>query len=240
MTTTKKPTFIALYRVSTKVQADSDLGLKAQKSAVQNYIKSVGGVLLNEYKEVESAGNKEKISYGQSIDLDTLLNKRQVFLKALEEAHNACSVLIVKEVTRLTRSSLVFEYMKATGVKFLCTDYPNDNTMMLGLRVQFGEEELLQISKRTIAGLSKSTKAKGTKALVNLAKVNHKKRIDVLRSNARNNRNNIKASGYICQLIKSGSTLQQVADVLNKEGFKTARSKAFKPTTVQRLYERFC
>lgn len=41
-------------------------------------------------------------------------------------------------------------------------------------------------------------------------------------------------------MIKSGKTLQQVADTLNAEGFMTARGKSFAPTTVQRLYERYC
>lgn len=112
--------------------------------------------------------------------------------------------------------------------------------MMLGLRFQFGAEEALQISRRTKAGLSKSTKQLGITGAKHIRMVDHKKRVKILKEKPLRNKNNVKAAGYICTLIKAGKTLQQVADTLNTEGFLTARGKAFAPTTVQRLYERFC
>jgi len=235
-----QPKYVALYRVSTNNQKERKLGLLSQRGAIANYIKANNGVLLNQFEEIQSAGNKDVISYGQEINLDSLLRKRPVLQDAIEYAKANKAVLLVKEISRLTRFSLLYEYLAATGVEFLSTDYPTDNSFMLGLRVKFYEQEIQDISKRTKAGLSKSTKAKGIKALENLSKINHKKRIAVLRSNAANNKNNIRAAGYVCNMINTGSTYQEVADVLNKEGFRTSRGFAFRSTTVKRLYDRVC
>lgn len=62
----------------------------------------------------------------------------------------------------------------------------------------------------------------------------------ILKDRANNNKNSIRASGYVCKLIKAGQTLKQIADTLNKEGFLTVRGKAFAATTVARLYKRYC
>lgn len=75
---------------------------------------------------------------------------------------------------------------------------------------------------------------------MNIKKVDHKKRVKILQQKARSNKNNVKAAGYICTMMSAGKTFQQVADKLNSEGFLTARGKTFAPTTVQRLFERFC
>ena len=52
--------FIAYYRVSRKSQGESGLGIAAQKSAVQRYIESQNGNILNEYTEVEAGTNKKQ------------------------------------------------------------------------------------------------------------------------------------------------------------------------------------
>jgi len=152
-TTGKK--FVMLVRVSTSDQKERKLGLISQRSNISSYVTAKGGTLIKEFEEVQSGGNKDRIKYGADISLDSLLRKRPTMLEAVEYARDNNAILVVKEVSRLTRFSLLFEYLTATGVQFLCTDYPTDNHFMLGLRVKFFEQELEEISRRTIAGLSK-------------------------------------------------------------------------------------
>lgn len=232
--------YVALYRVSTYNQKERKLGLLAQRSNIANFISQTDGVLLQEFEEIQSGGNKDVISYGADISLDSLLCKRPILLEALEFAKKNQAVLLVKEVSRLTRFSLLFEYLQATGVQFLCTDYSSDNAFMLGLRVKFFEQELIEISRRTKAGLSKSTKPKGYKGGENLKKVNEKKRLEAIHNRAVSNPNNKRASGYVSQMMAAGWSFTAVAAKLNEEGFRTARGLAFQPTTVKRLYERIC
>jgi DNA invertase Pin-like site-specific DNA recombinase len=227
--------FIAYYRVSTFKQANSELGLRAQKSSVRNYIDSKKGELLNEYIEVESAANKDRIRHGSDINLNNLLNRRPILLKAINQAKIMDATLVVKDVTRLTRFCLLFNYLTATGVKFICSDYPNDDTLMLGFRVQFGEEEAKLISKRTIAGLAKSEKKLGLKGSENLLLVNEKRRISILKSKAELSPNNRRAKAMIVQLSKDQKTLQEIANYLNENSFYTSQGRCFYPTTVKRL-----
>jgi Resolvase, N terminal domain len=54
---TPSGTFVAYYRVSTKRQGASGLGLEAQKSAVQRYLDGGKWSLLAEFTEIESGKN---------------------------------------------------------------------------------------------------------------------------------------------------------------------------------------
>ena len=80
-------TYIAYYRVSTKRQGESGLGLEAQKQAVNLYAKN-NGRILQEFTEVES-GKKDK-------------------RPQLEQAINQCkqkeATLLIAKLDRLTRN----------------------------------------------------------------------------------------------------------------------------------------
>ena len=52
--------FIAYYRVSTKRQGASSLGLEAQKADVLNYIEKHDGEIINAYTEIETGTNKRR------------------------------------------------------------------------------------------------------------------------------------------------------------------------------------
>lgn len=189
---------VALYRVSTEKQGISTLGLQAQESAIKTYAQANNYKIETEFVEMGSGGNKERVSYGSSISLTYLLAKRPVLLQAIQKAKEIGGVLLVKEVTRLTRSSLVYNYLESTGVELQCADYPNDNQMMLKMRVLFGEQELLEISRRIKAALAKTTKKKGSPQ--NLTDESRQRSRTSIKAKALNNINNKKATGYICNL----------------------------------------
>lgn len=52
--------FIAYYRVSTKRQGRSGLGLEAQQEAVGRFLAGVGGTALEIFTEVESGRHNER------------------------------------------------------------------------------------------------------------------------------------------------------------------------------------
>lgn len=238
--------FISLIRVSTKKQGESQLGLKAQRSSIKHYINAVGGNLIQEYNEVESGVNKEIMKYGASINIQSLLIKRQTLLAAVEQCQLTGAILLVKEISRLTRSPLVYEYLKATGVKFKCVDYPEEDNVILGMRIQFAAEQAFQISRKTKEGLAKSEKQLGATGPKHLLMVDHKARVKVIIDRANNNENNIQAGAIICTLREGGMSFSSIASYLAKNKFKSATGKVFDDkskgarTSVKRLYDRFC
>src|SRR5688572_13108400 len=50
---------VSYYRVSTKKQGQSGLGLEAQKATVENYASQTGAKILREFTEVESGGKTD-------------------------------------------------------------------------------------------------------------------------------------------------------------------------------------
>ncbi len=235
---TKK--FIAYYRCSTQKQNESHLGLEAQKAIVEYYIDSIGGELLIEFTEVETAGNKDKISVGQQISIESLLRKRPILLEAIRRAEVEDAILIVKESSRLTRYSLLMEFLLKSNLKFQCAEAPSDTPFICKLKTSLMEEELLLISARTKSAL-KALKDRGFKRDTSkhgLTEENIKKGQERRKELALLNENNRKASGYISSLRKTGYTLQAIADKLNDEGFRSSRGKIFRPSNVQMLIRR--
>lgn len=140
--------YIAYYRVSTLRQGKSGLGLEAQRFSVEKYVESQGGEIVKEFQDIETAGTKDVISVKNRLDLKTLLTKRPSLLKAINMAVTNGYTIVVKEYSRLTRFSLLIDYLLATGVKFVCADSPNDEALIIKLKVAIFEEEWLNIGRK--------------------------------------------------------------------------------------------
>ena len=220
MTTQKK--FIAYYRVSTQKQGQSGLGLEAQKTTVQNYVKC-SECILAEFVEVES-GKKDS-----RIELD----------KALNFAKETGATLIIAKLDRLSRNVAFLFQLRDSGVKFECCDLPDLNTMSLGIFATFAQYEREKISQRTKDALA-AKKARGEKVgrADYYSEVGRAKAIEVRQANAQNNENTKRAENYAKMLRAQNMTLQAVCDRLNSEGFKTAKGKAYAPNQVKRLIDR--
>lgn len=59
------------------------------------------------------------------------------------------------------------------------------------------------------------------------------------RNKARENPNNKRAVALLRRLVSQELSLQEMADILNNDGFQTSKGCKFQPTTVQRLIERY-
>jgi DNA invertase Pin-like site-specific DNA recombinase len=78
--------FVVYYRVSTKEQGRSGLGLDAQKAAAEAYIKQRGGEIIGEYQEVETGKDSQ----------------RPEILKAILFASRSWSTLVIARLDRLS------------------------------------------------------------------------------------------------------------------------------------------
>lgn len=127
--------FIAYYRVSTKRQGESGLGLESQKQAVNLYAQA-NGCILKEFTEVES-GKKD--------------NRPQLEI-AIKECKQKNAILLIAKLDRLSRN-VSFLFTLKQSINFVCLDLPDLNTLTLGIFATMAQHERELISKRTKAAL---------------------------------------------------------------------------------------
>jgi DNA invertase Pin-like site-specific DNA recombinase len=139
-------TYIAYYRVSTKGQGESGLGLEAQKSAVHAYLHGGSWTLTEEYTEVESG-------------------KRVKNRPALQHALDACrthkATLIIAKLDRLARNVAFISTLMESNVKFVAVDMPDANKLTIHILAAVAENEAEMISLRTKAALA-AARTRGT------------------------------------------------------------------------------
>lgn len=222
---TKK--FICYYRVSTKKQGRSGLGLDAQKSICENYINTQHGIMVNSYIEVESGKN----------------DNREQLNSALAECKKNKSTLLIAKLDRLSRSVEFIFSLKNSGVDFACVDLPELNTMTLGIFATFAQSERERISERITVALAEKKK-QGVRLgkpenLTNNFEKAYTNSLATRKSNAMNNENNKKAGLFVVSLRNGGATWQKITDTLNDNGFRTRRSCKFSITQVIRLHQRY-
>lgn len=215
--------YVAYYRVSTKQQGESGLGLEAQKTMVKNFLKN-DDVLICEYEEVESGKN----------------NNRPQLLKAIEKSKSEGATLLIAKLDRLSRNAGFIFLLKDSNVDFKCCDMPEANSLTIGIMAVLAQEERELISKRTISALQE-LKSKGIKLgnPKNLTPEAQKMGGEAMRLKALSNENNRKATALIVSLRNAGKTYGKIADELNTSGFKTSRGFEFTSSQVLVLYDRF-
>ena len=215
--------YIAYYRVSTKKQGKSGLGLSAQKTAVKNFLK-IDDELIAEYQEVESGKNNQRIE----------------LLKALEKCKENKVTLLIAKLDRLSRNAAFIFTLKDAKVDFKCIDMPEANSVTIGIMAVLAQDERERISKRVKDALAE-LKEKGIRLGTpkNLTEYSRLKSLEVRQRNSSENENNKKATALIIPLRKQNKSYQNIANTLNLNGFKTRRNKLFTPVAVKRLYDRY-
>ncbi len=216
--------YIAYYRVSTKQQGNSGLGLEVQKTMVRNYLKE-NDILIDQFEEVESGKN----------------DNRPQLLKAIEKSKNEGATLLIAKLDRLSRSAGFIFLLKDSNVDFKCVDMPEANSITIGIMAVLAQEERELISKRTTAALQE-LKAKGIQLgnPGNLTPEARQMGSEAMRLKALQNENNRKATALIVSLRNAGNSYGKIADELNKSGFKTSKGCEFTSSQVLVLYDRFC
>ena len=138
--------YIAYYRVSTKRQGKSGLGLEAQKNAVADYLNGGRWTLLDEVTEVESGTRSDRPGLAKAL--------------ALCRLHKA--TLLVAKMDRLSRNLHFLSGLMESGVDFIACDLPAANRLTIHVLAAVAEAEAEAISARTKAALA-AAKARGVK-----------------------------------------------------------------------------
>lgn len=229
--------YIAYYRVSTKGQGHTGLGLTAQKRVVNEFLKD-GDELINQYQEIES---------GKKSDRPKLID-------AIEECIKTGSTLLIAKLDRLSRDVAFIYTLMNSNVKFKCVDMPEATPLTIGLMAVLAEEEAKRVSERTKASL-KSIKLKIKRGEVHISKTgkvvlslgspqnlteeSRKKASEALRNKALNNPDTKKAYAFMEVLRGVGYTYDQIADKLNDSGFKAPKGGKFSKGQVIRIFKMF-
>jgi DNA invertase Pin-like site-specific DNA recombinase len=98
--------YIPYYRVSTKRQGESGLGLEAQQVDVSMLIVERKGIEIAHYTEVETGKNPE----------------RPELAKAIAHAKLSNATLVVAKLDRLARNVAFTSALMESGVPFVCCE----------------------------------------------------------------------------------------------------------------------
>lgn len=216
--------YVVYYRVSTKKQGDSGLGLQAQKTIVENYIKS--NTVIAEFTEIETgkSSNRPKLN-------DALLCCKE---------HKA--TLIVAKLDRLARNLHFVTSLQEANIDFICCDMPTANRLTIHIISAIAENEALLISQRTKQALAEKKKhgiKLGNPQNNGLTALTISKGSQIRQENALNNERNKKAGAFVMLMRNNGSKWSEIVLQLNQNGFRTRRNCLFNITAVKRLYNRY-
>jgi DNA invertase Pin-like site-specific DNA recombinase len=211
--------YAAYYRVSTKRQGESGLGLEAQQRTVKLAL-SGKGELAKEFIEVES-GKKTKRP-----QLEAAIN----FCK-----RNGC-ILVVSQLDRLGRKASHLQEIKE-HLEILVCNMPEMDKFMFGLFALLAEKERDQISERTKAAL-KSKKERGANlgSPENLTDATRALGRETKHKKAQEKAVNLRAFAIAKDLKKQGLSLQGIAKKLNDYGLCGAKGGRYHAVTVSKLF----
>jgi DNA invertase Pin-like site-specific DNA recombinase len=146
------------------------------------------------------------------------------------------ATLVIAKLDRLSRDvKFIFE-LRDAGVKFVCCDMPEMNTLNVGIFAVMAQHEREVIAERTRKAIrtkidngqkwgnaqnfSDATRAMGREAKTN---------------KARNNGNNMRAYVVASDWRKQKASFAKIANVLNANGFTTSRGCQFHANSVKQL-----
>lgn len=224
---------IAYYRVSTRRQGKSGLGLEAQEAAVRAYAKATGGRVLASYTEVESGKRAE----------------RPELAAAVAHARRSKARLVIAKLDRLARNVAFTSALMESGCDFVACDNPHANRLTIHILAAVAEDEARRISDRTKAALG-AAKRRGVR--LGSARPGHWKGREAARK--RGARRGAAASVRVRreralaavedlvprmrELREGGASLREIAAHLNEAGQSTPRGSTWTAMAVKRALDR--
>jgi DNA invertase Pin-like site-specific DNA recombinase len=144
---------VAYYRVSTRQQQRSGLGIEAQRAATQRFAEVEQLSIIAEFVEAET---------GKGADA---LDHRQQLAAALAAAKQAKCCVLVSKLDRLSRDVAFISGLMAQRVPFIVAELGGDaDPFMLHLYAALAEKERRLISERTKAALAPGRRREGCSA----------------------------------------------------------------------------
>lgn len=221
---------IAYFRVSTKRQGRSGLGLDAQRDAVHQFAQAQGYSLISEFTEVETGKGGDA--------LDT----RPHLAAAIRDAKlRNCPVLIAK-LDRLSRNVHFISGLMETRVPFIVTELgPDADPFMLHIYAAFAEKERTMISERTKKALAQA-KERGVKlgnpnGAAHLKGLGNASAVEAVKAGAQDRAEGL--AGLIRSIQAEGITSANgIAQALNARHIATARGGKWTARSVLNLMGR--
>ena len=217
---------IAYYRVSTRRQGRSGLGIEAQRAAVERFAETEGIELVAEFIEVET---------GRGADA---LDRRPCLSEALALARRERCPVIVAKLDRLSRDVAFIAGLMAQRVPFIVAELGVDaDPFMLHLYAALAEKERRLICDRTRAALAQR-KARGARLgnPTNPAEAASKGRAV---SQVEADRFAASVLPIIDELKGAGITSYRgIGEALNRRGVRTARGGQWQVSNVRNLLAR--
>jgi hypothetical protein len=224
---------VAYYRVSTKGQGESGLGLEAQREYIRIAAEAQGWDVVAEFEDVGVSGSIHPL-------------ERPASAKAFADGRP----VVVAKLDRLSRDVEHIAGLMKRSV-FKVATMPNASTVELHLYAVLAEQERNFISQRTkaaLASLETRAAAGNIDALHSLANredklrkgrsmLNRGKGHDTQRQQADDRAALVKDAIELC-VLKGAGSLQAVADCLIARNIPTARGGAWSPTAVMRVMQR--
>ncbi len=134
--------YVLYFRVSTRGQGVSGLGLDAQRTICEQFVEKSGGKVCDTFTDIESGTHRD----------------RPGLLQALEYCKNNGCELVIAKLDRLARDvEFVFKIVNS-GVPIHFCDMPVVNTMILGVFASVAQYERELISQRTKNALEEAKK----------------------------------------------------------------------------------
>ena len=134
---------VAYYRVSTRQQQRSGLGIEAQRATVARFAEAEGLTIIAEFVEAET---------GKGADA---LDRRPQLASALAAAKTAKCCVLVSKLDRLSRDVAFVAGLMAQRVPFIVAELGRDaDPFMLHLYAALAEKERRLIAERTKAALA--------------------------------------------------------------------------------------
>lgn len=137
--------FVAYYRVSTRKQGQSGLGLEAQQNTVREYLNGGNWELVGELTEVESGKRNSRPKLAEALRLCRVYN----------------ATLIIAKLDRLARNVAFVSALMESGVEFTAVDMPKAGKFTLHIMAAVAEQEADMIAERTRKAMQ-TAKARGT------------------------------------------------------------------------------
>ena len=217
---------VAYYRVSTKQQHRSGLGIEAQRAAVTRFVAAEGATIIREFVEVET---------GKGADA---LDRRPQLAAALATARSAKCPVLVSKLDRLSRDVAFIAGLMAQRVPFVVAELGSDaDPFMLHIYAALAEKERRLISERTRSALA-SKKAAG-------APLGNRRNLVAAGVKGRHTQQNEAArfAQNILPVIRSiqssgTSGMVSIANALNERGVRTVRGGRWHPSSVRNVLAR--
>lgn len=226
----EKARYLVYYRVSTKGQGESGLGLDAQRGYIQHFLPA--DCIVDEVTEIASAKNIED---------------RPLLQDAIARCKAEGIGLAFAKVDRLSRCTEdALKILKQLGGYLYSCDLPSKpgermDKFMLTMFMAIADRERELISIRTTQALQAKKERDGSVHPVkghvsNFTAEGRQKAAAKKRATAK--REDQKVRLAIKAMRKAGESLEEIARKLNEDGHTTATGKQFFKMTVKRILER--